>query len=96
MRHISRAVLASAALLCWAASANAQSASAGATDVYHVHFAKAVPGQGVALADILKKPDSTTPMPEHFVVLRHQQGDDRISPQEARGLVGGPLHPKVF
>jgi hypothetical protein len=46
------------------------------TDVYHVHFAKAAPGQAVALGKSLMAPDQASPMPEHFVVLRHQEGDD--------------------
>ena len=51
-------------------------APAAATDVYHVHFTKAAPGQATALAKSLMVPDKTSPMPEHFVVLRHQEGDD--------------------
>jgi putative hydrolase of the HAD superfamily len=58
-----------------AATAQAQPSSAN-SDLYHVHFTKALPGQATALADFLKKPDTSSPMPEHFVVLRHQQGDD--------------------
>lgn len=50
--------------------------SAAATDVYHVHFTKAAPGQAAALGKSLAVPDKTSPMPEHFVVLRHQEGDD--------------------
>ena len=46
------------------------------TDIYHVHFAKAAPGQAAALGKALTVPDKTSPMPEHFVVLRHQEGDD--------------------
>jgi hypothetical protein len=49
---------------------------ASQTDVYHVHFTKAVPGQATALGDFLKAGDSSAPMPGHFIVLRHQQGDD--------------------
>jgi len=75
MNHLTRASLA-AVLICVCASAGRAQTTAASTDVYHVHFAKAVPGQATALADVLKKPDSRTPMPEHFVVLRHQQGDD--------------------
>jgi hypothetical protein len=52
------------------------SAAGGGTDVYHVHFTKAAPGQAVALGKALIVPDKTTAMPEHFVVLRHQEGDD--------------------
>ncbi|HVJ27804.1 MAG TPA: hypothetical protein VM493_09685 [Vicinamibacterales bacterium] len=47
-----------------------------ATDIYHVHFTKAAPGQADALAKEQSQPDATTPMPDHFVVLRHQEGDD--------------------
>lgn len=46
------------------------------SDVYHVHFTKALPGEALALGEFLKKPDPQSPMPEHFIVLRHQQGDD--------------------
>lgn len=60
-----------------ATAASPQNAAApAATDVYHVHFAKAAPGQAAALAKFLMVPDKTSPMPEHFVVLRHQEGDD--------------------
>jgi hypothetical protein len=61
-----------------ATTASAQNAPAPAagTDVYHVHFAKAAPGQAAALGKSLMTPDKTLSMPEHFVVLRHQEGDD--------------------
>ena len=60
-----------------ASRASAQNTAAGAaSDVYHVHFAKAAPGQAAALAKSLMVPDKTSPMPDHFVVLRHQEGDD--------------------
>jgi hypothetical protein len=59
-----------------AASPQNTPAPAAATDVYHVHFAKAAPGQAAALGKFLMTPDKTSPMPEHFVVLRHQEGDD--------------------
>src|ERR1044072_7000793 len=45
------------------------------TDVYHVHFTKAAPGKAVELGDWLKTPDPKAPMPDHFIVLRHQDGD---------------------
>jgi hypothetical protein len=48
----------------------------GQTDLYHVHFTKAAPGQAAALGKTLMVPDPKTPMPDHFVVLRHQEGDD--------------------
>lgn len=59
-----------------AASPQNTAAPAAATDVYHVHFAKAAPGQAAALGASLMVPDKTSPMPEHFIVLRHQEGDD--------------------
>jgi hypothetical protein len=59
-----------------AASPQNTAAPPAATDVYHVHFAKAAPGQAAALGKSLMVPDKTSPMPEHFVVLRHQEGDD--------------------
>jgi hypothetical protein len=46
------------------------------TDVYHVHFAKAALGKAAEEADFLKTPDSKAPMPGHFLVLRHQDGED--------------------
>lgn len=46
------------------------------TDIYHVHFTKSAPGQAAAHAKFLMTPDKTSPMPDHFVVLRHQEGDD--------------------
>lgn len=60
-----------------ATAASAQNtAPAVGTDVYHVHFVKAAPGQAAALGESLIVPDKTSSMPEHFVVLRHQEGDD--------------------
>lgn len=45
------------------------------TDVYHVHFTKAALGKATQLGDWLKTPDPSNPMPDHFIVLRHQDGD---------------------
>ena len=60
-----------------ATAASPQNApTVAATDVYHVHFTKSAPGQAEAHAKSLMTPDKTSPMPEHFVVLRHQEGDD--------------------
>lgn len=59
-----------------AIGAQAQTAPALRPDVYHVMFTKAVPGSAAALAKELVTPDPKAPMPGHFVVLRHQQGDD--------------------
>lgn len=54
----------------------APAASAGSrTEVYHVHFTKAVPGQADALGKSLMTPDPSSPMPGHAIVLRHQEGD---------------------
>jgi hypothetical protein len=61
-----------------AAGKTGAAAPAGAgkrTDVYHVHFAKAALGKAAQLGDWLKTPDPKAPMPGHFVVLRHQDGD---------------------
>jgi len=46
------------------------------TDVYHIHFAKAAPGQAIALGQNLQKQEADAPMKGHLVVLRHQEGDD--------------------
>jgi hypothetical protein len=60
-----------------ATAAPPQNAPAVATtDIYHVQFTKSAPGQAAAHATSLMTPDKTRPMPEHFVVLRHQEGDD--------------------
>jgi hypothetical protein len=59
-----------------AAAPQTTAAPAAGTDVYHVHFAKAAPGQAAALGKSLMAPDKASPMPEHFMVLRHQEGDD--------------------
>ena len=55
---------------------NASAQAAARTEVYHVHFAKAALGKGAEEGDSLKKqlPDAT--MPGHFIVLRHQSGED--------------------
>jgi hypothetical protein len=52
-------------------SALAQSSQAAqASDVYHVHFAKAALGQTKALESELKQQDPKAPMPGHYLVLR--------------------------
>jgi hypothetical protein len=58
------------------AAQNPPAAPAARTDVYHVHFAKAALGKGVEEGDYLKQPDPKAPMPGHFIVLRHQSGED--------------------
>ncbi len=58
------------------ASATAPAGAAAArSDVYRVHFTHAVPGKAAQLADALKQPDPTAPMPGHSIMLRHQEGD---------------------
>lgn len=54
---------------------NAAAKPAARTDVYHVHFAKAALGKVAQLGEFLKTPDKTMAMPEHHLVLRHQDGD---------------------
>ena len=49
---------------------------AAGTDLYHVQFTKSAPGQAAGHAKFLMTPDKTAVMPDHFVVLRHQEGDD--------------------
>jgi hypothetical protein len=51
-------------------------AQTGPTDVYHVMFVKALPGQAAAVAKQLQQQDPKDPMAGHFVMLRHQEGDD--------------------
>ncbi len=58
-----------------AAGSPASGASSRNTDLYHVHFAKSAVGKAAEHGDFLKKPDPDAPMPGHFIVLRHQNGD---------------------
>jgi hypothetical protein len=55
---------------------NAAAQAAARTDVYHVHFAKATLGKGVEEGDFLKKQAPDAPMKGHYIVLRHQSGED--------------------
>jgi hypothetical protein len=55
---------------------NASAQAAVRTDVYHVHFAKAALGKGAEEGDSLKKQLPDAPMPGHYIVLRHQSGED--------------------
>jgi hypothetical protein len=50
-------------------------ASTGRTDLYHVHFANAATGKAKELGEELKKPAPNTPNADHFVILRHVDGD---------------------
>ena len=58
-----------------AASDEKSAAPAARTDVYHVHFAKSALGKAAQHADSLKKQDPKAPMPGHYVMFRHQDGD---------------------
>jgi hypothetical protein len=62
--------------VCVSAVRNSSAQASAHTDVYHVHFAKAALGKAVEEGDYLKKPTPDTPMPGHFIVLRHQSGED--------------------
>jgi hypothetical protein len=48
----------------------------GHTDVYHVHFAKATLGKGAEEGDFLKQQSPDSQMKGHYIVLRHQSGED--------------------
>ena len=74
MSSIYRLVLALSLLLSAAVAQNAPAMPAR-TDVYHVHFAKAALGKAAQLGDYLKTPDPKAAMPEHRIVLRHEDGD---------------------
>lgn len=77
MKYLLPLVVAMAMLVSTSAQTPQQAAPSGAnTDVYHVHFTKSALGRAAEHAASLSKPDATSPMPEHFIVLRHQQGDD--------------------
>jgi len=74
VKHVHVPALGLALLMSSAGAGSAQPAAR--TDVYHVQFIKAVPGQAAALGQSLQTPDPKAPMPGHLIVLRHQQGDD--------------------
>jgi hypothetical protein len=73
-------VLTAAAICACATTSVAQTPAAAQaakpTDIYHVLFAKAAPGQAAALAKQLQEPDPKDPMAAHFILLRHQEGAD--------------------
>ncbi len=50
--------------------------TSGQTDIYHVSFFRSAPGKAAQLADDLKGRNAKAPMPGHFLLLRHQSGDD--------------------
>jgi hypothetical protein len=81
------------------ASALAQPAT-GRTDVYGVLFMKAAPGQAEALGKTLMVPPPNAPMADHFVLLRHQEGDDwdyclirHLGPKTAVEAAPAPANP---
>jgi len=80
LRQISRLVVAGllVSVSCFAQSAQSAAAAKPAvgTDVYHVHFNKSAIGKAGDLGKLLSTADPSSPMPGHFVVLRHQDGDD--------------------
>ena len=79
MTHFRPAAIALAILASAAITVQAQTRPAGpsaATDVYHVMFVKALPGQAAAVAKELQQQDPKDPLASHFVLLRHQEGDD--------------------
>src|SRR5215212_9478073 len=56
-------------------TAAAASGAAAMSDIYHIHFAKAAVGKAAQHGDVMKKQDPAAPMPGHYLVLRHQDGD---------------------
>jgi hypothetical protein len=55
---------------------NMPAQTAARTDVYHLHLAKAALGKGAEEGDNLKKQGPNAIMPGHYIVLRHQDGED--------------------
>ena len=76
MRSILGCFVVTGGLVVATAASPQNPAAVARTDLYHVHFTKSAPGQAAAHATSLMTPDKTSPMPDHFVVLRHQEGDD--------------------
>jgi len=62
--------------VCISAVQYAPAQAAARTDVYHVHFAKATLGKGADEGDFLKQQSPDAPMKGHYIVLRHQSGED--------------------
>ena len=58
-----------------ASSASTNSSSAARTDIYHVHMAKAALGKAAEYGESFKKQAPDAPMPGHYIVLRHMNGD---------------------
>ena len=70
------ALLAALFLFSVSALQNAPAQAAARTDVYHVHFAKAALGKGAEEGEALKQQAPDAPMKGHYIVLRHQSGED--------------------
>ena len=94
-----RCLLCTAVVAMATAVAHAQPAN-GRTDVYGVMFMKATPGQAEALGKALLTPPPNAPMPDHFVLLRHQEGDDwdyclirHLGPKAAVDAAPPPVNP---
>jgi hypothetical protein len=62
--------------VCASAVPYAPAQASARTDVYHVHFAKAALGKGAEEGDFLKQQSPDAPMKGHYLVLRHQSGED--------------------
>src|SRR5438874_13259096 len=85
MKLIIRFLTIGVAALCplavvWAQSSPSEKPAAASSaparnNVYHVYFGKAAAGKAVQLAEMLKTPNPKDPMPGHFILLRHQEGD---------------------
>jgi hypothetical protein len=76
MKPLNRRTIFALALCSAVAVGQAQAQAPAAADVYHVLFAKAAPGQAAALAKELQEQDPKDPMASHYLLLRHQSGDD--------------------
>ena len=81
MKNVFRLFVVTALMLSVSAFGQGSQAPAAAKpavqmDVYHVHFNKAAIGKAAELGKALSTPDPKESMPTHFIVLRHQEGDD--------------------
>jgi hypothetical protein len=69
-------LLATTFLVSLLSMAQTPAAAPKRTDLYHLHFTKAVSGKAAQLGEALKSNGPTGAMQGHFIVLRHQEGDD--------------------
>lgn len=58
-----------------AGSPGSATSTAARSDVYHVHFAKSALGKSAEQGESFEKQAPDAPMPGHFIVLRHENGD---------------------